>query len=227
MTRRLPTSVLIATALLPTLGAWGYFWIGATERWGPGLYFGAKAATALWPWVAAHWWGKPPRDTSPDRARSIRSGLALGALTAVAVVGLYLGPLAQVAADAAPRIATKVDQLGIAPYYVTFALLLSVAHSAIEEFYWRWFLYGHLRDRLARHPAAMIAASAFACHHLVVLAVYTTPLWVALGGLAVAFMGWLWCVLYRRTGSLLGSWISHVLVDLALMWVGWELIQRA
>jgi membrane protease YdiL (CAAX protease family) len=35
-------------------------------------------------------------------------------------------------------------------------------------------------------------------------------------------MFWAW--LYDRTGSLLGPWMSHLIIDAGIFWVGYELI---
>jgi membrane protease YdiL (CAAX protease family) len=42
---------------------------------------------------------------------------------------------------------------------------------------------------------------------------------------SVAVGGALWAWLYRRSGSLLGPWLSHMLVDAALMAAGWDMVR--
>jgi membrane protease YdiL (CAAX protease family) len=44
---------------------------------------------------------------------------------------------------------------------------------------------------------------------------------------AVAIGGAIWAWLYQRTGSLVGSWICHAMVDVGIMAVGYDLVFRA
>ena len=69
-----------------------------------------------------------------------------------------------------------------------------------------------------------IASLAFASHHLVVLSEYFPPGWTALLGACVAVGGGVWCLMYERQRTLTGAWISHVVVDLAILWVGYRLL---
>lgn len=219
-----PTAALWLTAGVPPLAAWLYFHRFEASVWVAGLYTATKLFTVVWPLAATWLWRRPPSPSSPRQRRSLLLGLAIGLIGAIGALLLYRGPLAAVTADAAPLIEEKIRTLGLVDHFLVFALFLSFVHSAIEEVYWRWFLYGHLTERLAARTAAIVAAFAFAAHHFLILAAFTNALWTVLGGLIVAIAGWVWCDLYRRTGSLVGSWVSHVLVDLAVLWVAWDLI---
>jgi uncharacterized protein len=42
--------------------------------------------------------------------------------------------------------------------------------------------------------------------------------------LGVAIGGGVWCWLYAKTGSLYAAWISHLLIDAAIMWIGYDLV---
>jgi len=42
--------------------------------------------------------------------------------------------------------------------------------------------------------------------------------------LGVAVDGGAWCWLYAKTGSLDAAWISHLLIDAAIMWIGYDLV---
>jgi membrane protease YdiL (CAAX protease family) len=75
----------------------------------------------------------------------------------------------------------------------------------------------------------VLSGLAFMGHHVLVLNVFF-PGWfwpavvplsacIALGGVA-----WAW--LYERSGSLLGPWVSHVIVDVALMAIGYDILFR-
>jgi membrane protease YdiL (CAAX protease family) len=42
--------------------------------------------------------------------------------------------------------------------------------------------------------------------------------------LGVAAGGAVWAWVYERSGSLLGPWLSHLLIDAAVFLVGWDLL---
>ncbi len=155
--------------------------------------------------------------------------LSFGFLVAAAVLVVYfLGLKPTGAMDfAAPDIRAKLAGFGISTpaRYVAFSIFLSVAHSLLEEYYWRWFVFGQLA-RLARLPLALLVSSlAFMAHHVIVLGTYFGWFSVAqvVFSLAVAVGGGVWAWIYHRSGSLYGPWVSHFLVDAAIMMVGYDL----
>lgn len=69
------------------------------------------------------------------------------------------------------------------------------------------------------------SSGAFAAHHAVILGVYfgwASP-WTWVLTAAVAAGGAFWAWLYRRSGSLLGPWLGHVLADVAIFAIGYRL----
>ena len=74
----------------------------------------------------------------------------------------------------------------------------------------------------------MVSSLGFMAHHVILLATYfgiTEPVtWVF--SLAIAVGGTFWAWLYHRTGSLLGPWLSHLLVDAAIFLIGYEIVQK-
>jgi membrane protease YdiL (CAAX protease family) len=46
--------------------------------------------------------------------------------------------------------------------------------------------------------------------------------WLFSAGVAIG--GVVWAVVYQRSKSLLGPWLSHLLVDAAIFAIGWDLI---
>jgi membrane protease YdiL (CAAX protease family) len=98
----------------------------------------------------------------------------------------------------------------------------------LEEYYWRWYVYGELRRGVPPGIALVVSGLAFSSHHVIILAVYLPGeyFWTLTMGLssAVAFGGIFWAWLYQRTRTLLGPWLSHALVDAGLMCVGYDLL---
>jgi membrane protease YdiL (CAAX protease family) len=160
----------------------------------------------------------------------VPTGLAFGVAVAVLIAVLYRGWLAgsPLFDGVAGRIRSKVSEFGAGTPagFLAFATFLCVVHSLLEEYYWRWFVYGRLRRQVRQWAALVGSGLAFMAHHVVIIWVYFPgrfwPIVVPFS-LGVAIGGIVWAWLYERTGSLLGPWVSHLLVDAALMAVGYEL----
>jgi membrane protease YdiL (CAAX protease family) len=121
----------------------------------------------------------------------------------------------------------KAAELNVREHYVLFAAFLSLANSAVEEYYWRWFVFGRCRRHLALAGAAILSGLAFAAHHGIVLVVMFGVIAGVGLTLGVAIGGVFWAWLYDRYGSLYASWISHLLVDLAVMSIGYRMLETA
>lgn len=165
--------------------------------------------------------------------RGLVEGLVSGlvaCLGAFALTALLEAQNPALVAQAGARIGAKVTGLGIAtlPRFVAVAIFYSLIHSALEEYYWRWFVYGQLRRFLRVRPAIWLGALAFMAHHVVLIGFFTGWNWTESLSLAVlvGIGGGYWAWLYERSGSLIGPWAGHLLVDAVLFAVGWDLITR-
>src|SRR5947209_1776322 len=226
---------------LPTAAAAGYFVAlsppaasgGARdERLLQVTYFGTKVLQFLLPVVWLAFSDRPALRSFPLCCRGVTTGLAFGVAVAAFIFALYFGWLADSPTfdGLAGRVRAKVAQFGAATpaRFLAFGVFIAVLHSLFEEYYWRWFVYGRLRRHLHQPAAMLLAGLAFMGHHVVVLGVYfpgrfwPTVLPFSLG-VAVGGVAWAW--LYERTGSLLGPWLSHLIVDAAIIAVGYDLIR--
>ena len=111
--------------------------------------------------------------------------------------------------------------------FLGLAAFISVVHSFLEEFYWRWFVCGHMAWHTGRRWAVALSSIAFTAHHVIVLACYLPEGaygLVALFSLPVLLGGAFWAWHYTRHQSLVAVWISHMLVDIALMSVGYTAV---
>jgi membrane protease YdiL (CAAX protease family) len=113
--------------------------------------------------------------------------------------------------------------------FVLFGVFISVAHSLFEEYYFRWFIFGRLRKHIRLWPAVTLSAVAFMAHHVLVMAVYfpgafNLALVVMPFALCVAVGGAVWAWLYERSESLLAPWLSHLVVDVGIMVIGYDLV---
>jgi membrane protease YdiL (CAAX protease family) len=165
-------------------------------------------------------------------ARGVGTGLALGALIGGATLIAYsIAMTTGLLAGAPDAIRAKVADIGAtAPLaFLALALFYSVLHSLMEEYYWRGFVFAELAGSMPVPLAVVLSSVAFTAHHVILLWLYFRSTWwlIPLLALGIATGGALWAWLYRRTDSLLGPWLSHMIVDAALMAAGWDMIRGA
>ena len=232
MTPRQPTSrilaALVPAALLPLAASLFYFVLFSDQPWARVLYGATKVFTLLWPLLAVR---LVLGENLPSPFVNLRRHLLavpLGALAGLLVVGLMAGlmatPAGAVVLQSADAIRAKAQQLGLLEHYLAFAVFLSLVNSAVEEVYWRWFVYGQLRRLLPGWRAHALAGAAFAAHHVVVVTQFF-PLGVGLCfGAAVGLGGVIMSVLYERQRTLCGAWVCHLVADLGIMGIGYGLL---
>jgi membrane protease YdiL (CAAX protease family) len=214
------------------MAAWLYFVLLA----GTGAMTTVYAAAKLFQFsLPAAWFvlNRKNRENLPGwNGRGWKAGLASGVVI-VAMLWLVYRALLQggsILAGLESGVRVKLEQVGAVTPSRMFmmAVFLSVVHSFLEEYYWRWFLYGRLRARIGSTPALWVSSFGFMAHHVIILHVFLGgDRWLAtvLFSLAIAAAGGLWAWLYGRSGSLIGPWISHMLADFGVFWVGYELMR--
>jgi uncharacterized protein len=221
--------------VFPTIITWAYFVLAAKYSTSTQQVTYSVLKTIQFAFPLVWVWAVLREPIRPSKPRV--EGLLIGALFSAAVVGagwlLFHDVLRHSAAFSglAPLIHEKIAGFGIDSIwkYALLAAFYSLFHSLLEEYYWRWFVFAQLRRLVPLWPAIVVSALGFMAHHVVVLGQFfqQTP-WVAwLLASAVAVGGVFWAWLYERTGSLLAPWLSHLLIDAGIFWVGCELVQAA
>jgi membrane protease YdiL (CAAX protease family) len=169
---------------------------------------------------------------NPAFVATFSAGKLVQFLVACLLFALYFGWLAAspLLADAPGRIFGKLREFGRATPagFVQVALFICVVHSLFEEYYWRWFVFGGLKRHLPLGAAVAVSALGFTLHHVIILGVFFPGQfwWLALPlSLCVGIGGAFWAFLYHRSGSLYASWLSHALVDAAIMVVGFAMLR--
>ena len=125
----------------------------------------------------------------------------------------------------------KVEGFGLDSVwaFVGLGLFYSLFHSFLEEYYWRWFVFGQLRQWSSFSVATILSSLGFMAHHVVVLAVYfgwDSPLTYLLS-ISVAVGGAVWAWIYERTKTLYSPWLSHLVVDAGIFLLGYEILKRS
>jgi membrane protease YdiL (CAAX protease family) len=224
-------SVLVFAMVFPTIVTWAYFVLLADwPTWmqqsayavGKGIQF---SFPAVWVFLVLRekilW-------TPPNR-RGLVEGAVFGAIVLAAMLGLYHFALKPIGVfdEATGPIKDKVRGLGLDSLwkYAALGTFYALCHAALEEYYWRWFVFRRLRAQASLWFAIGISSLAFMAHHVILLATFfgwVSP-WTYFLSLAVAVGGVFWAWLYERTGSLYGPWFSHLLVDAGIFVIGYDL----
>ena len=234
---RLEWLALTFAMLLPSAMAYVYFVaLSSSNQSGPNgplivAYSTAKFVQLGLP-IIAWWFFRRPTSSSnitQSRSRWVRIGLIFGMLVGAAIIAVSQVLPATLLLDASAKIKVKIVEFGCdtPARFCALALFLSLGHSLFEEYYWRWFVFGQLRNLCSFLPAITLSSLAFSAHHIFVLGTYfSQQFWTAAVPftLAIAVGGMTWAWLYDRSNSLLPSWISHIIVDAAIMLVGYKLV---
>jgi uncharacterized protein len=227
----------LAFALLyPAAMTWVYFVVMHQEGAGdnPGLraaYGVGKAVQFLFPVVYVGVFERARLRPRPPTRGGLLAGVGFGLLVAGAMGLLYFGALRASPwfANTPAAILSRLQQMGLTgpAGFLALAVFYCVVHSWLEEYYWRWFIFGTLARYLPPAGAMIVSGLGFALHHFVILAVYfpnhvgTLALPLALG---VAVGGVFWAWLYHAAGSLYAAWVSHLLIDAAIMTIGYTML---
>jgi membrane protease YdiL (CAAX protease family) len=235
--KRATLAAMLFALLFPTVAAWSYFLAlagsgGQVNVWQQRAYVSGKIIQFTFPLVFVALVGRRhlPRRGATNNAACWRYALAFGVVVVALMLGLYFGVLrgSPLLKRTPERVREKLQQVNLdAPArYAALAAFVVVAHSLLEEYYWRWFVFGHLRWLMAWTPAAALSSLAFMAHHVIVLYVYLPGrFWTAALplSLAIAAGGFVWAWLYER-GGIGPPWLSHLLVDAGIFVVGWDLL---
>jgi membrane protease YdiL (CAAX protease family) len=223
--RRVVTIAVVALALLvptPTVGVLAamWWWPGAA---GQSIYLLSKV------WIVALpvWWL-----LRRDRARpawrfpppiTMAMGGLQGALLAAVIVGTY-GLLGSWIDEDLFRAAAARTGLDSPARYLAFGAYLCLVNALIEEIVWRWFVFRRCEALVAGARAVLLSALFFTAHHVVALAAQVPWPATVLGSAGVFAGGaaWSWC--YVRYRSVWPGYVSHVIADVAILWIGWRLL---
>jgi membrane protease YdiL (CAAX protease family) len=223
-------AVVLPATVLPLFGALLYFVIAKGVGLAQLAYSGTKLFTLVWPLIAVPWILKHRIERPAWREARHWRTLPLGLLVGAGIVGLmfllmqteWLGSPVRANAD---RINDTITGLGLnRANYWAFGICLAVLHSLLEEYYWRWFVFGGLRQLMPAGLAHALAGAAFMGHHVVVvLQFFPVPLALFLS-FSIGLGGVIWSGMYVRQGSLLGVWLCHIIVDFGILTIGYQLL---
>jgi membrane protease YdiL (CAAX protease family) len=221
-------------AVFPTIATLLYFVLAAefTTTVQQSVYGFLKSLQFLFPIIWASIVLRQRLALERPKMGGILAGFAFGLLVVAAMLVLYYGcyKSTELFHGVTVAVIAKLTGVGIdsVAKYITLALFYSVVHSLLEEYYFRWFMFGQLRQVVPCGLAMIFSAVAFAAHHVIVLAFYfgwgSWATWFFAFAITVGGVMWAW--LYEQSRSLYAPWCSHFLVDVGIFWIGYELIRN-
>nr|WP_320116626.1 CPBP family intramembrane glutamic endopeptidase [uncultured Desulfuromonas sp.] len=147
------------------------------------------------------------------------SGAVLGAVIFAAWQALFQG---QINGDG---IVAKLTSLNLIDHYWSVALFIAMVNSLLEEWYWRGFVFERLKERrLAAIWVVLLGGAGFGFHHYFTLIVYFSLPITLFFTFATMVAGALWSWMRTHGASLIDCYISHLIADVALLWIGWQLL---
>ncbi len=210
-------SIGVAIALHGAPGAAGSLLWAFAKLWfllGPALWFLLKERQPLsWSPLAAG-----------QRFAGISAGLATGFVMAAGIVAAYL-LFGKNQFDPAPmRELLSTAGLTSPERYLLMAAYWTLFNSVVEEYAFRWFLYRQSERQVAPFGAVLLAAFLFTVHHSIALSAYVPWHLNALASLGVFAAGVIWSTLYARFRSIWPGYVSHLLADVAVFAVGYDIL---
>ena len=98
-------------------------------------------------------------------------------------------------------------------------------NSLLEEVVFRWYVETRLKSiGISTAVLLPISASIFTAHHIIVLSAYFSWPLVVLGSVGVFCGGLIWSLLRLTFTTVLPGWISHALVDVSVVLIGWSIL---
>ncbi|MEM9345087.1 MAG: CPBP family intramembrane glutamic endopeptidase [Planctomycetota bacterium] len=121
--------------------------------------------------------------------------------------------------------------------FLGFAAAVSFINALLEEYVWRWFVYSKWFELLKslKLPAKSIApvwiqagaiglaGVCFVIHHSIAMSVYFPWSANALASLGIFIGGVTWSILYLKYKNIYAAYVSHILADIALFYVGYRI----
>ncbi len=166
--------------------------------------------------------------------RGVRNGIQKGPLVYGTLSGILISVCILIlwfvflsgAIDFSPLL-NRMEESGMNQMwkYLAFAIWLSLGNSLLEEFAFRWFVDGRLRLLGFSYIwVLLISAGIFTVHHVLVLLAFfdTGPAMVFSMGIFIGGLLWSW--MHLKWGTLIPGWISHALIDIAVLAVGFDIV---
>lgn len=214
---------IVPALILPTLGSLIYFSPYFSAEFAKVVYLISKLLLIVWP-IYFVLKSKNKIKLNWTNKTSIKVGTIFAVLSGVLILATL--PIAQNFQPSIQAVLEKFQLLNPL-HLIIFGIVFSLFHSTVEEYYWRWFLLSELTVKFSPRAAILISSLAFTSHHLVALIASLGIFYGTLISLSVLLAGFFWAILFWRTKSVTGNFISHLVCDLAIIAVGYLTVFKA
>ena len=196
---------------------------------GQALFAFGKLWLVMFP---AFWWLRVEKGSwswSPLRRGGLGMRLLVGVGMAAGIPAAYLALGRTWLDPALVRAMAERSGIGTPLAYGAGSAYWVLLNSLAEEVVWRWFVVRQWERLLGDRPGAstlavLASAACFTAHHTLALAAQAHWPLVLAGSAAVFGAGAAWSWLYLRYRSVWVPWLAHVLADLPIFLIGWQLL---
>ncbi len=124
------------------------------------------------------------------------------------------------------KIIRKMQSLGYLRFYWAAGLFVAIFNSLIEEFYFRSFLLSQCANfKMPVSKLLLINGVTFSLHHFIAM-INIIPLNLVIGlCAAIGLAGAVWAWLRVKGISIIDIYISHLIADLAIVFVIWDIVK--
>ncbi|PCJ61831.1 MAG: hypothetical protein COA79_05925 [Planctomycetota bacterium] len=118
-----------------------------------------------------------------------------------------------------------LDKFDLIKYFIVMAIFISFWNSFIEEYYWRMFVLDFSDDILKSIKLRIIWNGLFfSVHHFFILMAYLPTNYAIIFSVGTGFGGMIWAYMRVKNLSIWQCYVSHLLVDLSVMYIGYMMI---
>jgi membrane protease YdiL (CAAX protease family) len=122
-------------------------------------------------------------------------------------------------------IGEALSVLGLTQNFLLYSALIIIFNSLLEELFWRYAIFGGLRQMLSLKWAMIISSLGFAGMHLMYYTGLFDSLSIILLLTTITFcFGMFWAWLYQKTKSIPHVWVNHMLVNVPLFYIEYLII---
>ncbi|MCP3902503.1 MAG: CPBP family intramembrane metalloprotease [Planctomycetes bacterium] len=221
--RRRALLALLLLVPAPSFGVLAamYWWPG---RVGEVIFFAAKAWMLALP---AIWFLAVERQRislSPARRGGFVVAFGLGVAISVVILGaMKLWGESWIDPEFLREEATR-NGIGTKTRYLAAVAFWIFINSVLEEYVYRWFIFRQCERLMPALPAVLVSALCFTVHHVFALLDQFDWRVTVLASVGVFIGGAIWSWLYLRYRSIWPGYLSHAIVDVAIFWIGWQII---
>src|SRR3989344_3007556 len=162
----------------------------------------------------------PKTPQSPMRLFSVMSGLVF-ALIIFGILYTFIDEIKPLG----EKIYQTLSNIGLTKNFLLYSLGIIIFNSLFEELYWRYSIFGGLKNFFSFNKSMLIGSVGFAAMHFVYFVSFFDSVWVVLLLTSASFLfGMFWAWLYHKTNSVFWVWINHLLVNVPLFYIEYLII---